>query len=113
MTRNTQVHGIFQARSKNWVGSNSDFGRFCVRYPYGTSVIRMILSNSDTGFFRRPVSDIGEKSSFFRIWDVRYGYWTSSTGTGLFSGSGSNIYIKFKISICIQQKSALIKKPVL
>jgi len=43
------------------------------------------------GFFRRPVSEIGEKKSFFRIRDVRYGYRTSSTGTGLFSGSGSNI----------------------
>jgi len=52
----------------------------------------MILSNSDTGFFRRPLSEIGEKKSFFRIRDVRYGYRTSSTGTGLFSGSGSNIY---------------------
>jgi len=92
MTRNTQVHGIFQARLKNWVGSNSDFGRKSVQYPYGTSGIHTILSNSDTGFFLRPVSEIGEKKSFFRIRDVRYGYRTSSTGTGLFSGSGSNIY---------------------
>jgi len=88
-----QVHGIFQARSKNWVGSNSDLGRKSVWYPYGTSGIRTIQLNSGTGFFQRPVSEIGEKKSFFRIRDVRYGYWTSSTGTGLFSGSGSNIYI--------------------
>jgi len=75
MTRNTQEHGIFQARSKNWVGSISDFRRKSVRYPYGTSGIRTILSNSDTGFFRRPVSEIGGKKAFF-------GFGTSDTGTG-------------------------------
>jgi len=50
-------------RAQNWVGSILDFGRKSVRYPYGTSGIRTIQlnSDSDTRFFRRPVSEIGEK----------------------------------------------------
>jgi len=63
----------FKRARKNWVGSNLDFGRKSVRYPYDFIKFGYrIFSASEKGEKKKLFSDLGRP---IRVPDVHYGYW--------------------------------------